>query len=189
VPIKWIVFNGPPRSGKSSAANWLRNALHGISVRERTGQIQTIGDSFAMPMKHFIATAFGEKYQDMDKEKMRPELLGRTAREFLIHMSEHYMKDRYGDDVFARWLVYRNLKNIPLPDYVVIDDGGFEIERDALTKPRVIRMIRPGTSFKGDSRSYWSNPTVTIENDGTHDHMYHQITTYARQIIDEDKGV
>jgi|ERR1041385_523510 hypothetical protein len=188
MPIKWIVFNGPPRSGKSSAANWMRQAIHGITAREQGRRI-VVTDSFTAPMKHFIATALGEKYQDMDKDKMRPELLGRTAREFLIHLSEFYMKDRYGEDVFGRWLVYRNLRNIPLPDYVIIDDGGFEIEASTLTKPRVVRMIRPGTDFTNDSRCYWGNPTITIQNDGNHEHMYHQITTFTRQILSEDKLV
>lgn len=183
MPSKYIVLNGPPKSGKSSAAHWLSRAIKELH-RQQGQQVLMQVDAFAAPMKHFIATALAERYGDMDKDKMRPELNGYSAREFLIHMSEHYMKERYGEDVFARLLVYRNLKHVPAPDYVVIDDGGFAVEKMALTKPYIIRVTRPGCDYSKDSRHYWDDPSFTLVNDADYDTLYMRVTTIARGIVD-----
>lgn len=187
MPIKWIVFNGPPRSGKSSAASWMRQALRGIYQRDYNNHRITItNDSFASPMKHFISAALSEQYNDMNKSKARPELNGYSVREFNSDLAENYMKDRYGEDVFARWLMHRSLKHIPAPDYVVIDDGGFEVERYTLTKVRVIHVFRDGCNFADDSRSYWPDPYGIVHNNSSHEDMYTAVTKIARMVARED---
>jgi hypothetical protein len=159
----FIILNGPPDSGKTTEiANGLAKRL------QQFKEFRTVSDSFANPMKHFIATALGVKYAELKKEVMMGVLNGYTPREFLIDLSENYMKVRYHDDIFGRLLLHRTIRLDPIPDLVIIDDGGFASERDALGhKARVVRVTRPGRSFSGDSRMYLPDPHYNIDNDGS----------------------
>lgn len=151
--IKYIILNGPPSSGKTTIARELTTYL------QRAGNV-TMQDSFAMPLKHFIATALGEKYQEMDKEKIRPELNGISSRRFLVDLEENYLKALYGQDIFARWLMHRSLKNAQKkPDYVIIDDGRFKEEMEALPVKFLVRVVRNSK----DGR-YLPNPNYILHN-------------------------
>lgn len=159
--ITFIVFNGPPYSGKTTIARE-------TAIRLRNKGLRVVSDSFAAPMKHFIAATLSQPYVEMAKDVPRVELSGYSVREFLIDLSEHYIKPRYGDDAFGRWLVHRALKHPDgLPDVVVVDDSGFGPEFDALDEKRLIHVVRPGKDFTGDSRGYLSNPWRIIHNDGS----------------------
>lgn len=182
MPIKWIVFNGLPECGKSTAARWLCKALEELFRRKGVFKLCHL-DSFAAPMKHFLATALSEPYADMNKTKARAELNGYSVREFNIDLAQNYIKQRYGDDAFARWLVYRQLRYIPAPDYVIIDDGGFDVERNALTDPFIVRITGRG-SYSNDSRVYWMEPSVIIDNSSGYDHLFLQVSIIARQLAD-----
>lgn len=165
--IKYVVLNGPPRSGKSTIARLLTEELHGPDQPVLDDRIVT-QEYFAAPMKHFIATALGEKCSDMDKDRMRPELHGYSVRQFMIHLSEDVMKPRYGEDCFARWLVHRVQKHPDaLPDYVLIDDLGFDVELDALGKTYLIHVRRDRCDFKNDSRSYVGLANYDFDNNQT----------------------
>lgn len=147
--MRIVVFNGPPRSGKSTAARllaaWLKN-----------GGTNVITDSFAAPMKHFIATTLAAKYSEMPRDIPIAALNGDSVREFLIWLSEECIKPRYGEDFFGRTLLYRCLRYADnLPDYVVVDDCGFNTEFEAIAEDAVlIRVVRDGCSYEGDSRGY-----------------------------------
>src|SRR5690349_5487301 len=114
--ITFVVLNGPPRSGKSTAAKYILDGLLAKSYKVNT-------DSFAAPMKHFIATTMAEQYHNLQKDVPIAELNGYSVREFLIDLSESYIKPRYGDDFFGRMLFYRQLRYTPPPDFVVVDDS------------------------------------------------------------------
>ncbi len=185
MPIKWIVFNGPPQSGKSSAANWLAKAIKGIYQRDyRRPSPIVVVDSIDAPMKHFVATAFGEKFRDMNLTTMRAELMGYSVRSWIEGLRSVSEKD-FGDDVFARLLVHRNLRGMPLPDYVVVDDGRAEQEGEIFTKPRIVcvrREIVPSMPLP----AWWAKADTFIHNTRDHEHMYEQVTMYARRIVEED---
>lgn len=162
---RFIILNGPPYSGKSTIARELSSYL-------REKHIPTVSDSFAAPMKHFIATALGEQYAVLPKDAPRAELAGYSVREFLIDLSENYIKPHYGDGAYGRWLYHRIGRLNPAPTFVIADDGGFIEEFDALSggnRKRIvlIKITRPKHDFSNDSRNYLPiDPDFTIENDG-----------------------
>lgn len=157
--IKYIVLCGPPGSGKSTVARELAGKL----ACDSNTKVRM--DSFAAPMKHFIATALGEPYQEMVKDRARPELNGYSVRQFLIGLAETHVKKVYGRDIFARWLVHRSLrKPHDLPTHVVVDDGGFDYEIEAVPNRLVVNVYRPGKDFSSDSRSYYPGPAYTFYN-------------------------
>lgn len=159
---RFAILNGPPGSGKSTIG---RNLSHYLNEQ----RITNVSDSFAAPMKHFIATALGQQYVHMAKDAPRAELSGYSVREFLIDLSESYIKERYGPGVYGRWFYHRIGRMNPSPAIVVADDCGFQEELDALgirKKIILIRVERPGHDFSHDSRSYLKGPDYTFVNDG-----------------------
>ena len=175
---KYIVLNGPPMSGKSTIARELSQYMN-----ER--HIETVSDSFAAPMKHYISTALGMQYASMPKDAPRAELSGYSVREFLIDLSENYIKPRYGDGVYGRWLSHRIGRIQPSPSFVICDDGGFTDEVDALGagKAIIVRVNRPGKDFSNDSRSYLDNPHYTFDNDGDMAVLWTKTRALALHII------
>lgn len=156
----FFIFNGPPKSGKSTLA---RVALRAFSRRG----INALPDSFALPLKQFISALMGKPYSSIAKDDYVP-YLHCTPREALISMFQG-MKERHGEDILGNTLVTRNTKNrLDLaPTVVVVDDSGFEVELARLPRERtiVVRIIRPGFSFNGDIRGYVDKPDCTIYND------------------------
>lgn len=158
----YIVLNGPSEVGKST------EIASGLCNRLKLLEYKVVGESMANPMKHFIAVALGMKYSDLKKNSPMAVLQGYSPREFLIDLSESYLKKRYQDDFFGRLLEHRILRIDPLPDFVVIDDVGFHEEVHTLGYTlRIIRVTRPGKTFQGDSRNFLSDPHYTLDNDGT----------------------
>jgi tRNA uridine 5-carbamoylmethylation protein Kti12 len=51
---KWIVFNGPPQSGKTTAAAIMRSRIWEAARRTNSAASVHV-DSFAAPTKHFVA--------------------------------------------------------------------------------------------------------------------------------------
>jgi hypothetical protein len=164
----YLIINGPPRSGKTHVARELTALFTaaGLTVAQ---------DSFAAPMKHFIAVALGEKYQQMQKDEPRQIFLGTSVRSFLIDLSENYMKVKYGIDIFGRLLVHRSNRLDPKPDILIVDDAGFDEEVEALGEGKyvLVKLSRPDHTFKGDSRSYINGFHYQINNGGT-EHDLHK---------------
>lgn len=179
---RFIVLNGPPGSGKTSIARELSSWF-----AER--HIEAISDSFAAPMKHFIATALGQQYNSMAKDAPRAELNGYSVREFLIDLSETYIKERYGPSVYGRWLYHRVGRIMPSPAFVICDDSGFVEEYEALGKGKAIlvRITRPGKDFTDDSRNYLPDPHYTFDNDGDMATMWIKAAQLGKWIMENYK--
>lgn len=149
--LKIVLFNGPPRSGKDTAADFIRDTL---------GLYRC---AFAEPLKTAVIQSLGlNDWRDYEgrKDTELDEFFGYTPRQAYIDFSENYMKDRYGHDIFAE-IFYRKIKELQSPkEYgTVISDCGFQNEVDWLhakfdVRVALIHIIRPGHDFNGDSRGY-----------------------------------
>lgn len=155
-----LYLNGPPRSGKDTLAGILKGKYEG-----------TIVYPFARELKERVNRAYEldlpwDHFEDR-KDEPADEFYGRTPRSVWIQFSEHFMKPLHGRDIFARlWIeAVEYLTDFDDPEeLIIIPDSGFPGEVDYVARTinqehpghaqHLVRMVREGCSFKGDSRSY-----------------------------------
>lgn len=186
--MKFILLNGPPRSGKDAI------------TRELTPYIKFRHMKFASPIKRMVAALLEiqestlENFKDVRSPVL--QLAGTstaeardTPRNLLIALSEDLLKPRYGDDFFGR-VFWQNAKN-SAESLVVASDCGFESEVRRLVWSAgerncfLLRLHRDGCTFDGDSRSYLPDGicrTWDIANDST----VHNATMKVLRIITQE---
>jgi hypothetical protein len=178
MPIKWIIFNGPDNSGKTLAANrFVLELRRQLALNDMPHNV--VKDSIDAPLRHFIATMLGERYNEMDKDRAIPELAGYTIRGFMKFVSEEIGLE-LSEDALLRALVYRVQKTAK-PDYVVIDDGGIGVEPELLKNAKVIRVDRSGTrwSWRNQLQPCW----MVMPNNDTHTELYILAEHAAREYV------
>ena len=163
--MNFILFNGPPRSGKDTAA---KIAWEYIASNKR---LLARWEKFSMPHKQAFAAIIGApcdgwghvQYFEDHKEEHIP-VLGDSFRGWQISFSEKYMKPVYGESIFGRLLLarcaafeehHRQLSiHYRYTYYYIVSDCGFQVECDVLKDHNVLlfQMVRDGCTFKGDSR-------------------------------------
>lgn len=182
---KIIFFNGPPRSGKDTSADFLHDRL-GDSVYQY---------KMALPLKEACHKLLGLQGSLTDLEPLKElpikfivceEVIGNfvpsklvkengemTLRQFYIHLSENVMKPMFGDDIFGR-LAVEYLRQAPQP-IATISDSGFAPEAMPIINSfgaeniNLVRVHRPGKTFVNDSRGYVELPvhSLDLQNTGT----------------------
>lgn len=176
-----ILFNGPPRSGKDTAAMFLYEQWHNLPWTRG----DCVFDRMSMPNKFAFAGTTATECDDFGnnttyeriKEDPLKLLNGKSYRQWQIDFSESFMKPLYGEDIFARLLASRLYSlRADYPVTAVIPDCGFQVEADKLSRFLdlnivLIRIHRRGCDFSGDSRGYIEAPKgvqfFSINNDGT----------------------
>jgi hypothetical protein len=185
---KIILFNGPPRSGKDTATKF---ALEYLGDRGRFYR-------FAEPLKDAAHALFGmsgctTEHFDSMKGVHLPQFFGMTPREAYIWLSEEVAKPKFGKDFFTRVAV-NALKNYD-DHVIVISDCGFQDEVDGLIEEFggenifVVRIMREGTSFEGDSRSYVSNKMTRayhITNNGLLSDLRKSVFKFIKGTVDAE---
>ena len=146
-----FAFNGPPRSGKSSAAAYLAR-FYGFRRYE-----------LARRLKLTYCSMIGISIAQLERDKFR-------HRGGLIDLSDNYIKPRFGDDFYAQTVITE--LNSHVPHNTIITDLGKTIEQKTLEAafPNMITVYfsRPGCDFSGDNREYVSALNFeTIENVGS----------------------
>lgn len=166
--MKIVLFNGPARSGKDTATNAVVEAISGATAF-KFSQVVKEGTHVALGLPAFHAGF------EAQKDMPLPEFYGLTPRQAYIAHSEIYMKQVYGNDIFAKLAVQQFRSRVWSDDApIVISDCGFQIEVDYITEamhPKnvmLIKLQRRGFSFAGDSREYVKphpeQRCLTIEN-------------------------
>lgn len=170
---KVILLNSPAGSGKDYAADYITNKFD-----------QAKKDKFARVLKERTHALYGYAWRPHDyyeavKEIPTEDFFGLTPRQAYINVSEVYFKPVHGKDIFGK-ILSKELDKYDW-DIIVISDSGFVEEAEVLINKYgsenviLIKVIRPGYSFKGDSRNYIElNPNIcniTITNDGTETYL------------------
>lgn len=175
----YVILNGPPGSGKSTARRHIATRLH-------YHDLSVLNEEVARPIKHFLASCLGRRYNDLPKAGSLPPLPV-DLRTFLVDLSDQYIKPRYGAGIFAKLLRARvaHLCQGNKFDICLIDDGGAGIDEQTVLReaPRtiVIGINRPGCDWI-DNRIPYANREYTITNDGHFNDLIRQCTKIADAI-------
>ncbi|UOW66321.1 ATPase [Aeromonas phage vB_AspA_Lolek] len=152
-----ILLNGPAGSGKDTLAAMLL----GQGNVQQVMQFKEPMFDIAMLASGINATTWWHHYNDRAlKEAPCTRLGGLSFREFMIHISEKFIKPVFGDTYFGDQLALKYINRGPHVTDVAVSDSGFQSELDALNKAvgptnvMVVRLNREGYTFKGDSRTY-----------------------------------
>jgi hypothetical protein len=154
--VKFILINGPKRTGKTTLATLFANAY--------PDDVAVIG--FSYHLKRFVHSIYlGETGWHFDpdhfddcKERQQDILGGMSWRQAYIHYSENVIKPLHGKTWFGKQLL--RIAMSTKKRIIAIPDSGFVEEAETLVRnvgtPNVVllRLHRPGHGFEGDSRSY-----------------------------------
>lgn len=180
---KIILVNGPPGSGKDTIGwdimEWINDNAYPMM-----GYISI--EKLALPLRKIVfALAEGELDIEQDKDK-QVMFGGLTPRKIMQSASEDWLKRLAGPNVFAELLSQRIDTHYVIYDhiehhYVVVTDCGFQTEVDYIVDKYgednvyLIRMMREGCNFIGDTREFTSIPKrshfATITNNGSYDDL------------------
>jgi len=165
-----IFLNGPPRSGKDTVAEILRDT-HGARAIKMAAPLRRAVCSFLDVPEHTL--------EDIKDEPL-PHGNGTTPRHLMQRLSEDVVKPLLGHDYFGLALAEAIQTAPAYSDLYVVSDTGFQLELDACADElegvlgatlHLWRVDRPGCSFDGDTREYVvphrsMKRTVSIRNDG-----------------------
>lgn len=157
--IRIVIFNGPPSSGKDTAALacFKSQTVGGFKVFDRMSR--PIKKAFAgmvnAPINKFDVV---ENWEHRKDEPLKI-LDGKTFRNWQQDFGEKFMKPLYGENIFARLFIERQHNQAPNAT-IFVPDCGFDIEYETLAlhygteNILVVKLYRPGYTFAGDTRKY-----------------------------------
>ncbi len=149
---KLILFNGPPRCGKDTAANYVWTHVNNSRLFK-----------ISQPIKSAVQAAFGltdaqVKQLEATKDEPNALLFNSSYRDVQISFSEDWAKEKFGINVFGR-LAMRHVQ-ASFSSVFICSDSGFAYETVPLIKlvgpsnVLLFRIHRDGCTFDNDSRSY-----------------------------------
>lgn len=154
-----VGFNGPPRSGKDTLAVALEELLH-----ETNPELKVHRRALAATMRDgamaILGMTGGDKFYSEIKDKPLEVLGGETTfRQFMIDMSEVFVKKQYGRDFWSRLLYSRNQSWWSRPNQILlVTDIGFQEEVQFLCEHSshtiICQLDREKLDFSNDSRGY-----------------------------------
>lgn len=162
----FIILNGPPKSGKDTIANLLKENNEAITVVK-----------FSQPIRDYFCWLLGITDEELEatKDDEIPALGWKTLREGMIAYSEQFAKPLFGEGWLGTKLAKKFLTEEMITSpirHVIVADGGFYHEFHNLramhiqAKMALVRVYRRDTSFRKDSRSYLSSGILNIDPRG-----------------------
>lgn len=152
-----IIFNGPPGSGKDAACEILSE----IGYKHLSFKEQLFKETFKYfgVSKDWFMRGYDERSQ---KEMAVPQLkvgdISVSRRDGMIHVSEKYIKPKYGKDYFGI-KVAEQIKDPVNINYCMSDGGFIEelqpiINKFGTDEVVLVQLARDGCNFSNDSRRY-----------------------------------
>jgi len=153
----FLVFNGPPRSGKDQCCSIMRERMNFSHVSFKEQLIKETINYYGVTHDWFMKT-YNDILSDGTpiKEITKQELGGRSRRQALIHVSEDIYKPQYGKEYFGQKLS----ENLNVGSNYCCSDGGFTeeiiplINKFGKKNVFVVQLFRDGSDFSNDSRRY-----------------------------------
>lgn len=180
--MKIIITNGPPRSGKDTLCNLILEGITGHDLIPLSYK-KTLYVGVARRYGLSVEAVFQMNADTLIKDEPCSIFDGLSVRQALIYESENVIKKKYGPQGVAIQTFKlleeeygkERLKNAVL----YCSDGGFNSELQAaydffgigVEDVYIVRLLREGCSFKGDSREYLKLPDIVINNNDTIDHL------------------
>jgi len=188
-----IWFNGPPKSGKDTCANYIRDKL-GVNHCLHIKLADPINKALRGLFSHIDEKTWTE-LRESKKDVKVDILMNRSLRDSFISFSEDWAKKFYSPDIFgliAAEQIQLAIKQNKSIHTVVFSDSGFVEELLAVkriisnAKHLLIRIHRDGYSYTNDSRSYLSNVCETeldIQNT-SYLALFRELDKVLRKILD-----
>lgn len=152
MPKKLILFNGPPRSGKDTAADYVWANYDNVQRIKMSGPLKRGVQAF------FNLTDAELRALEETKDSPNDLLLRNSYRDVQISLSEDWAKEKFGMTVFGH-LAARVMRS-SRSEMFVTSDSGFDYEAVPLVNivgpanTLLVRVHRPGFDFTKDSRSH-----------------------------------
>lgn len=170
--MKVVFFNGPPRSGKDTAAKLMESQLIEQGHFPRRFKFAEALKNAAHAMVGLdVAPDYFEDVKDFPDSRLPVAPHGQymSPRELYIAVSEQMVKPAFGAAFWGKVLL-NSMRDTTLRKmtHALITDSGFAEEAEPLAQAfglencSQIRMYREGCSFTGDSRSYWGSDIKVI---------------------------
>ena len=149
--MKIILLNAPPNTGKDTIADYVVEKYGFTKEQFKTPLFTIAAALLGMPLEDFLL-----KYQDRQWKESKHSLLGISIRELLIKISEEWTKPLLGNRAFGVLAAERMQHNT---NYIFSDSGFIEeldpiVEKFGAENIIVVRIMREGCSYAGDSRGY-----------------------------------
>lgn len=187
---KIVFLNGPPRAGKDEAGVALLRGHPDCRLYAMKRPLDgALRGFFGVDERTW---ALWEQHKDECNEAFPFSDWGdKTFRETKISFSEEWAKKLFGQSVFGRMALFNLQRDQGFSRYALtaVTDSGFLhealplIEAVGPTNALVVRIMRDGKSFDGDSRSYWDPPhdvrLINLYNNDMELDMWHKLVVRA----------
>ena len=149
---KLLLFNGPPRSGKDTAVQYVLDTFDGVAHLKLAGVLKDATHGL-----YGLAGVPTDYFEEV-KGEPQDELLGLTPRQAYINVAEKLFKPVHGETVFPELLtkqvVEQNSKVIAISDLGFQCELDYFVEKFGAENIVLYKIYRTGCTFANDSREY-----------------------------------